>query len=131
MLIVSYPCDETFLDRAPFPVEIETKLLEMDRLLEDPKLLLQVTNDLAESAPQALDNGRPATPAAVTLRMSVVRRLMGWSYETAYQEIQGRKRLESRRVGNCAWMAPSSKPTFITRPIAGCCLIVRGSWDAS
>jgi IS5 family transposase len=89
MLIVAYPCDETFLDRAPFPVQIEAKLLEMDRLLEDPKLLLQVTNDLAESAPQALDNGRPATPAEVTLRMSVVRRLMGWSYETAYQEIKG------------------------------------------
>jgi transposase, IS5 family len=89
MLIVSYPCDETFLDRAPFPVQIETKLLELDRLLEDPKLLLQVTNDLAQSAPQAWDNGRPSTPAEVTLRMSVVRRLMGWSYETAYQEIQG------------------------------------------
>lgn len=89
MLIVTYPCDETFLARAPFPVQIETKLLEMDRLLEDPKLLLQVTNDLAESAPQALDNGRPSTPAEVTLRMSVVRRLMGWSYETAYQEIRG------------------------------------------
>lgn len=85
MLIVSYPCDETFLARAPFPVQIETKLLEMDRLLEDPKLLLRVSNDLAESAPQALDNGRPSTPAEVTLRMSVVRRLLGWSYETAYQ----------------------------------------------
>jgi transposase, IS5 family len=89
MLIVSYPCDEAFLDRAPFPVQIESKLLEMDRRLEDSKLLLQVTNDLAESAPQAWDNGRPSTPAEVTLRMSVVRRLMGWSYETAYQEIKG------------------------------------------
>jgi IS5 family transposase len=89
MLIVTHPCDETFLDRAPFPVQIETKLFEMDRLLEDPKLLLQVTNDLAQSAPQALDNGRPSTPAEVTLRMSVVRRLMGWSYETAFQEING------------------------------------------
>ncbi len=89
MLIVAYSPVARFLERAPFPIHLEPKLVEMDRLLEDPKLLLQVTNDLAESAPQALDNGRPSTPAEVTLRMSVVRRLMGWSYETAYQEIDG------------------------------------------
>ncbi len=89
MLIVAYSPVECFLACAAFPVPVEPKLREMDRLLDDPKLLLQVTSDLAESAPQALDNGRPATPAEVTLRMSVVRRLMGWSYETAYQEVSG------------------------------------------
>lgn len=89
MLIVAYSPVARFLERAPFPIHLEPKLLEMDRLLDDPKLVLQVTNDLAESAPQALCNGRASTPAEVTLRMSVVRRLMGWSYETAYQEIDG------------------------------------------
>ncbi len=89
MLIVAYSPVERFLESAPFPVPIEPKLQEMDRLLDDPKLVLQVTNDLARSAPQARDTGRPATPAEVTLRMSVVRRLMGWSFETAYQEIGG------------------------------------------
>ncbi len=89
MLIVAYSPVERFLESAPFPVQVEPKLREMDRLLDDPKLLLQVTNDLAQSAPQAWDNGRPSTPAEVTLRMSVVRRLMGWSYERAYQEISG------------------------------------------
>ncbi len=97
MLIVAYSPVERFLERAPFPIHLEPKLLELDRLLDDPKLVLQVTNDLAQSAPQALSNGRPATPSEVILRqaqdrhlrMSVVRRLMGWSYETAYQEIDG------------------------------------------
>lgn len=89
MLIVAYPKDETFLDHAPFPLQIEPKLLEMDRLLDDPKLILAVSNDLVESAPQAAWNGRPATPVVVTLRCAVVRALMGWSYETAHQEIAG------------------------------------------
>ena len=89
MLIVAYSPVARFLERAPFPIHLEPKLLEMDRLLDDPKLVLQVTNDLAESAPQALCNGRSSTPGEVTLRMSVVRRLMGWSYETVYQEIDG------------------------------------------
>ncbi len=89
MLIVAYSPAARFLADAPFHFHLEPKLLEMDRWLEDPKLLLAVTNDLAQSAPQAVSNGRPSTPAEVTLRMSVVRRLMGWSYETAYQEIDG------------------------------------------
>jgi transposase, IS5 family len=89
MLIVTYPCDETFLERAPFRVHIERKLLEMDRLLDDAKLLLALSNDLVHSAPQAAWNGRPATPVVVTLRCAVVRALMGWSYETLHQEIDG------------------------------------------
>ncbi len=89
MLIVAYPCDDTFLARAPFPLQLERKLLEMDRLLDDPKLVLTVSNDLVHSAPQACWNGRPATPVVVTLRCAVARALMGWSYETAHTEIEG------------------------------------------
>lgn len=89
MLIVAYPCDETFLDRAPFPLQIEPKLLELDRLLDDSKLVLALSNDLVHSAPEAAWNGRPATPVVVTLRCAVVRALMGWSYDTAHAEING------------------------------------------
>jgi IS5 family transposase len=89
MQIVTYPSDNTFLKRAPFQMHLERKLREMDRLLEDPKLILAVSNDLLRSAPQAAWNGRPATPVVVTLRCAVVRALMGWSYETAHQEIEG------------------------------------------
>jgi len=89
MLIVAYPEDATFLDRAPFPLQIEPKLFEMDRLLDDPKLMLAASNDLIQSAPQAAWNGRPSTPVVVTVRCSVVRALMGWSYDTAHDEIDG------------------------------------------
>lgn len=89
MLIVAYPCDQTFLDRAPFRMQMERKLLEMDRLLDDAKLILAVSNDLLQSAPQAAWNGRPATPVVVTLRCAVARALMGWSYDTAHHEING------------------------------------------
>lgn len=89
MLIVTYPNDDTFLARAPFVVQIEDKLLQMDRLLDDPKLILKVSNDLLQSAPQAAWNGRPSTPVVVTLRCAVARALMGWSYDTAHQEIDG------------------------------------------
>lgn len=89
MLIVAHPCDETFLNRAPFPLQIEPKLLEMDRLLDDSKLVLAVSHDLLESAPQAACKGRPATPVVVTLRCAVARALMGWSYNTLHKEIDG------------------------------------------
>jgi len=59
----------------------------MEQLLDDRKLVLRVTHDLLLSAPQAAWNGRPSTPVEVTLRMSVVRHLMGWSYQTCYDEI--------------------------------------------
>jgi IS5 family transposase len=89
MLITAYLRTEQFLARVPFQFDLDPKLVEMERLLDDPKLVLQVTNDLIRSAPQGAWNGRPSTPAEVTLRLSVVRRLMGWSYETAYAEIVG------------------------------------------
>lgn len=89
MLIVTYPRDETFLGRVPFVLQLERKLVEMDRLLDDSKLVLAVSNDLMHSAPQAAWNGRPATPVVVTLRCAVARALMGWSYETAHAEIDG------------------------------------------
>lgn len=89
MLIVAYPKDDTFLERGPFHLQIERKLRAMDRLLDDAKLVLAVSNDLLQSAPQATCNGRPATPVVVTLRCAVARALMGWSYETTHAEING------------------------------------------
>lgn len=89
MLIIAYPRDESFLQRAPFEVKIAPRLVELDRVLDDPKLVLMATNDLLTSAPQAAWNGRPATPVVVTLRSAVVRRLMSWSYRVMEDEIGG------------------------------------------
>lgn len=89
MLIIAYSRDERFLARVPFQFDLDPELVEMDRLLDDRKLVLRVTHDLLLSAPQAAWNGRPSTPVEVTLRSSVLRHLMGWSYDTTHEEIVG------------------------------------------
>jgi IS5 family transposase len=89
MLIIAHPRDELFLERLPFQVDLDPELVEMDRLLDDQKLILAATNDLAQSAPQAGWNGRKSTPVVVTLRGGVVRRLMDWSYRTLEKEVKG------------------------------------------
>jgi IS5 family transposase len=63
--------------------------MRIDELLDDPKVMLAVTNDLARSAPEARWNGRPATPVEVTLRVAVARRLMNWGYRAAESEVAG------------------------------------------
>jgi IS5 family transposase len=89
MLIIAYPRDTLFLERLPFHIDLEPDLVEMDKLLDDQKLILAATNDLLKSAPQAAWNGRKATPVVVTLRGGVVRRLMDWSYRTLEREVKG------------------------------------------
>jgi IS5 family transposase len=89
VLIIAYPRDELFLERLPFQVDLDPELVEMDRLLDDQKLILSATNDLPKSAPQAAWNGRKSTPVAVTLQGGVVRRLMDWSYRTQEREVKG------------------------------------------
>ena len=89
MLIIAHPRDELFLERLPFQVDLDPELVEMDRLLDDQKLILAATNDWAQSAPQAGWNGRKSTPVVVTLRGGVARRLMDWSYRTLEKEVKG------------------------------------------
>lgn len=89
MLIIAYPRDDGFFGRAPFDYQMEPKLAKMDELLEDERLLLRVSLDLAQSAPHAMETGRPATPVEVTIRLAVLRRLHGWSYRQVEEEVKG------------------------------------------
>ena len=89
MLIIAYPADPDFAARWPGGFKLNPQLAQIDELLNDRKLILLATNDLALSAPQALWNGRPSTPVVVTLRTAVARRLRNWSYRTAEEEING------------------------------------------
>lgn len=89
MLTIAYRRPVDFLAGVPFDCEIDPKLVCMDEVLDDPKLVLAVTNDLARSAPQSLWNGRPSTPVEVTLRLAVARRLMSWAYRQAETEVAG------------------------------------------
>lgn len=89
MLTIAYARPADFLARVPFDCEIDPKLMRIDAVLDDPKVMLAVTNDLARSAPEARWNGRPSTPVEVSLRVAVVRRLMNWDYRTAESEVAG------------------------------------------
>ena len=60
---------------------MEPELAQLDKLLEDDALFQMVKNDLAKRFPRTLVDGRLSTPVEVILRMIVVKRLYGWSYE--------------------------------------------------
>ena len=89
MLTIAYARPADFLARVPFDCEIDSELKRMDEVLDDPKVMLAVTHDLARSAPEARWTGRPSTPVEVTLRVAVMRRLMNWGYRRAESEVAG------------------------------------------
>ena len=62
-------------------LRFEPQLEQLDRLLDDDELLERVREDLAHRYPRTTSRGRPSTPVEVILRMLVVMRLYGWSYE--------------------------------------------------
>jgi IS5 family transposase len=62
-------------------LQMEPELAQLDRLLDDEVLFARVKADLARRYPNSARFGRHSTPAEVILRMLVVKRLYGWSYE--------------------------------------------------
>src|SRR2546427_7312000 len=60
---------------------MEPVLAQLDRLLDDDVLFQRVKADLLRRHPHTVTRGRPSTPVEVILRMLVVKRLYGWSYE--------------------------------------------------
>src|SRR3990172_6125354 len=89
MLIIAYPRDDGFFERAPFEYRLDPKMAKIDELLDDDRLILRASIDLAQSAPQALETGRSSVPVEVTLRLAVLRRLQGWSYRQVEDEVKG------------------------------------------
>jgi transposase, IS5 family len=64
-------------------LRLEPQLEQLDRLLDDDELFERVRADLARRHPRTGSRGRPSTPVEVILRMLVIMRLYGWSYEQA------------------------------------------------
>src|ERR671912_2823915 len=62
-------------------LEFEPELAELDVLLEDDELFKLLKADLLRRHPHSARLGRHSTPVEVILRMLVVKRLYGWSYE--------------------------------------------------
>jgi len=81
MLIDRSPPVELFAFVPKLLCEFEPVLHELDRLLDDDEIIGRIKADLARRAPHSLSLGRPSTPVEVILRLLVVKRLYGWSYD--------------------------------------------------
>jgi transposase, IS5 family len=68
-------------------LQMEPELAQLDRLLDDDVLFEQVKADLSRRYPNSGKLGRHCTPVEVILRMLIVKRLYGWSYQQAQRFI--------------------------------------------
>src|SRR6185369_1473047 len=64
-------------------------LRRIDALLDDDELVDRVTDALARRHPQSRRRGRLGTPAAVVLRMLVLKHLHDWSFDECEREVRG------------------------------------------
>lgn len=62
-------------------LQFEPELARLDELLDDDELFSMVKAHLVRRHPNSKRLGRHSTPVEVILRMLVVKRLYGWSYE--------------------------------------------------
>ena len=62
-------------------LEFEPQLAQLDQLLDDDQIFARVRDDLGRRYPLTRVHGRRSTPVEVILRMLVVMRLYGWSFE--------------------------------------------------
>jgi len=67
---------------------IEPPLKRLDEVLADEALLETVMQGLARRRPQSCTRGRHGTPAEVVLRMLVLKRVKGWSFEETEREVR-------------------------------------------
>ena len=82
MIVDRYDPMNLFEELVPkLKLQFDPELRELDRLLEDDELFSVVKADLAKRYPNSERLGRHSTPVEVILRMLVVKRLYGWSYE--------------------------------------------------
>src|SRR5215469_2010114 len=67
---------------------IEPPLRRLDEVLADEALLDAVMTELARRHPQSRRRGRRGTPGEVALRMLVLKRIKGWSFEETEREVR-------------------------------------------
>jgi transposase, IS5 family len=67
----------------------DPELRRIDEVLEDEELIDPVEEALRRRRPQSRLRGRPGTPAAVALRMLVLKHLYHWSFADCEREVRG------------------------------------------
>jgi hypothetical protein len=64
-------------------------LRQIDAVLDDDDLVDRIAEALARRSPQSRRRGRLGTPAAVVLRMLVLKHLHDWSFDECEREVRG------------------------------------------
>ena len=88
MLVEQYPTDKRFEELLGCVPELSPELKRIDEYLEDEKLYRMIRADLSKRYPKTKETGRNSTPVEVVLRMLVVKRLYGYSYEDTERAVR-------------------------------------------
>jgi IS5 family transposase len=88
MLVEHYPVDKRFEELAKHFPAMDRGLETIDQYLEDEQLYRWIKADLSKRYPKTQETGRNSTPVEVVLRMLVVRRLYGYSYEDTVARVR-------------------------------------------
>jgi IS5 family transposase len=87
MLREHYPSDKLFEEILGYVPNLSPELEKIDSYLEDEKLYRLIKKDLSQRRPKTTQTGRNSTPVEVILRMLVVKRLYGYSYEETERQV--------------------------------------------
>jgi len=87
MLVEQYPLDKRFEELAKHFPAMDRELEKIDQYLEDEQLYRWIKADLSKRYPKTKETGRNSTPVEVVLRMLVVKRLYGYSYEDTVERV--------------------------------------------
>lgn len=93
MLREHYPVDKLFEEVLGYVPNLSPELEKIDGYLEDEKLYRLIKKDLSQRWPKTTQTGRNSTPVDVILRMLVVKRLYGISYEETERQVSDSLRL--------------------------------------
>lgn len=93
MLREHYPVDKYFEEILGYIPDLSPELEKINSYLEDEKLYRLIQKDLAHRRPKTTQTGRNSTPVEVILRMLVVKRLYGTSYEETERQVSDSLRL--------------------------------------
>lgn len=88
MLVEHYPLDKRFEELVKHFPKMDAGLEKIDRYLEDEKLYRLIKKDLSKRWPKTQETGRHSTPVEVVLRLLVVKRLYGYSYEDTIERVE-------------------------------------------
>jgi transposase, IS5 family len=87
MLREHYVIDKRFEEMAAYFPKMDPALVKVDSYLQDEKLYRLIKKDLSKHWPKTKETGRNSTPVEVILRMLVVKRLFGYSYEETERNV--------------------------------------------